>query len=692
MSDDRTQIAARTSAVSIGTELNQTYRIDSLIGVGGMGEVFKGFNIQTGDPVAIKIVLPEFARDEMILELFRKEARILNHLVHDAIVRYYVFSIDRTIGRPYLAMEYVDGQSLAERTKTTPLAAEEFKYLLKRLADGLNKAHEAGVIHRDMSPDNVILPDGLVKHAKIIDFGIARSTNVGGATLLGGSFAGKYNYVSPEQLGLFGAEVTPKSDIYSLALVMAAALRGKPLDMNGSQVEVIEKRRSVPDLVGIPKQFHAVLTAMLQPDPAARPANMAEVRDWMDKPIEKKGEKKKQDTKSKILPEKSGAQPSPVPHSNTLRNFAVVTGLLATIGIGALGGWLYVKDQTGIAKKSTVVANVPDANKLIPEQPKAQPSEPTANQTNTAVNPSKVEQSVPAKIDTGLQPKTNEAPPIKVVSNATVETAPALKVEKTPNQPNAIKPEIDLSKIAQPDKQTALITPAPPIKKQVPTLAELQSFVESYDQGKCLNIDTTSITASSAEFKLLGTSEAENAFRADFLEKAGFAPQLTLNSASDKQCSLVSSLRKMSNKAAKPLELAVGSAEILGSNPETGAVGDPLKITIKNSENQNIYLFVMDHEGGIQNINRLCPTCITMKVGEMQAALSLAVPQTTDGQVAQKFYPTLVFAVASDRPLISINSQDAFDADAFIDPFLKEIETNNSAVSTKAVFVKLKSQ
>jgi serine/threonine protein kinase len=138
MTDDRTQIISRTSTVEIGTELNQTYRIDSLIGVGGMGEVFKGHNIQTGDPVAIKVVLPEYARDEMIFELFRKEARVLNHLSHDAIVRYYVFSLDRTLGRPYLAMEFVDGPSLAARAKSKPLSQPDFFNLLRHLADGLH--------------------------------------------------------------------------------------------------------------------------------------------------------------------------------------------------------------------------------------------------------------------------------------------------------------------------------------------------------------------------------------------------------------------------------------------------------------------------------------------------------------------------------------------------------------------------
>src|SRR4051812_19573193 len=269
-----------TSGIHPGMQLNGIYEIDALIAAGGMGEVFKGHNVQTGDPVAIKIVLPEFAKDEMILELFRKEARVLNHLSHDAIVRYYVFSIDAELGRPYLAMEFVDGPSLGERIASGALPMDDVVYLLRRLADGLQRAHEAGVIHRDISPDNVILPEGRVDRAKIIDFGIARAALTGSATILGGSFAGKYNFVSPEQLGLFGGEITPKSDIYSLGLVVAAAFRGRPLDMRGSQVEVIEKRRSVPELDRIDPKLQPLLRAMLQPDPANRPASMAVVRDW----------------------------------------------------------------------------------------------------------------------------------------------------------------------------------------------------------------------------------------------------------------------------------------------------------------------------------------------------------------------------------------------------------------------------
>ncbi|RWL47097.1 MAG: serine/threonine protein kinase [Mesorhizobium sp.] len=274
--DDKTRIAANVTYAGVGTQLSGIYELDERIASGGMGEVYRGHNIQTGDHVAIKIVLPEFARDQTILSLFRKEASILNHLSHDAVVRYHVFTIDTGIGRPYLAMEFVDGQSLFDVMRRGPMPADEVRRLCHRLASGLSAVHQAGAVHRDLSPDNIILPGGRVDRAKIIDFGIARSAT-GGETLIGGRFAGKYNYVSPEQLGLYGGEVSEQSDIYSLGLVLAAALRGKPLDMSGSQYEVIEKRRTVPDLSDIDPDFQELIAAMLQPDPRDRPASMAEI-------------------------------------------------------------------------------------------------------------------------------------------------------------------------------------------------------------------------------------------------------------------------------------------------------------------------------------------------------------------------------------------------------------------------------
>ncbi len=266
--------------VPVGTQLNGIYEIEKRIAMGGMGEVYVGKLIQTGDRVAIKMILPEHANNEIILDLFRKEASTLHNLYHEAIVRYYVFSVDPVLNRPYLAMEFAGGPALGDRlVDGGPLNQPEMAVLCRRVAGGLHAAHKLGIIHRDISPDNVILVDGDVERAKIIDFGIAKSTSSEG-TLIGSGFAGKLNYVSPEQLGLEGGDVTGKSDIYSLGLVFAEAVIGRPLPMGGSQVEVIEKRRTVPDLSAVPEWIRPLIEAMIQPDPANRPADMEAVANW----------------------------------------------------------------------------------------------------------------------------------------------------------------------------------------------------------------------------------------------------------------------------------------------------------------------------------------------------------------------------------------------------------------------------
>src|SRR6185437_4317042 len=111
----------------------------------------------------------------------------------------------------------------------------------------------------------------------IIDFGIAKSADPGDRTVIGQDFAGKYSYVSPEQLGAYGGAVDGRSDIYSLALVLVAAARGRPLDMGSSPISVVEKRQSVPDLGDIPEELRDEIRPMLEPDPARRPQSMREL-------------------------------------------------------------------------------------------------------------------------------------------------------------------------------------------------------------------------------------------------------------------------------------------------------------------------------------------------------------------------------------------------------------------------------
>jgi serine/threonine protein kinase len=256
-----------------GSLLGHTYRIDAILARGGMGEVYRARHAELETEHAIKIILPELANNQRIVDLFRREAAVLRTIRHDAVVAYDGVFRDEN-GRLYLVMEFADGPSLSKLMHERTFTADEIRLLRDRLADGLAVAHEKGVIHRDISPDNVILPGGEVSQAKIIDFGISKLADPETKTIIGTDFAGKYSYVSPEQLGMFGGQIDARSDIYSLGLVLAAAAQGEPLDMGQSPISVIEARRSVPDLSRVPEGVRADLAGMLQPDPAARPQSM----------------------------------------------------------------------------------------------------------------------------------------------------------------------------------------------------------------------------------------------------------------------------------------------------------------------------------------------------------------------------------------------------------------------------------
>ncbi|RYG91414.1 serine/threonine protein kinase [Loktanella sp. IMCC34160] len=272
--------------VAVGTLINNNYEVKEVLKAGGMGEVYRGENVFTGDPVAIKVVLPELAEDEKVGLMFMREARTLSQLSDEAIVRYYNFVKDPEIDRYCLVMEFIKGVPLSDYTaQNGPISTDAAWTLLRRLAKGLEKAHGREVIHRDLSPDNVMLPDGIVAEALLIDFGIAKSNVVKEGTMAG-QFAGKFKYVSPEQLGHYGGDIGPRTDIYGLALLMAAALLGKPLDMGGSIVEAVQARQAIPDLSALPEEFRPILAYMLEPDPANRLPSMADVVRMVDYPEE----------------------------------------------------------------------------------------------------------------------------------------------------------------------------------------------------------------------------------------------------------------------------------------------------------------------------------------------------------------------------------------------------------------------
>jgi hypothetical protein len=312
-----------------GSLIGHTYRIEALLARGGMGEVYRARHVELNTEHALKIILPELANNQRIVDLFRREASVLRTIRHDAVVAYDGVSRDEN-GRLYLVMEFADGPSLSKLMHERRLDADEVRQLRDRLADGLAMAHDKGVVHRDISPDNVILPGGDLGKAKIIDFGISKAVDPEVKTIIGDDFAGKFSYVSPEQLGMFGGQIDGRSDIYSLGLVLAAAALGEPLDMGQSPISVIEARRSVPDLSRVPAAVRADLAAMLQPDPAKRPQSMRE----MIRPQDQRGGRRSTSS--------DAARPSAATKQRSGR-IGVAAGALAVLVIagGALGYWYW---------------------------------------------------------------------------------------------------------------------------------------------------------------------------------------------------------------------------------------------------------------------------------------------------------------------------------------------------------------
>ncbi|MHA6769067.1 serine/threonine-protein kinase [Sphingobium ummariense] len=165
-----------------GLILNGIYRVERAVARGGMGQVFEGTNVETDERVAIKVVHRHLASDSKVQAMFRKEARILTQLSHPAIAHYRVLARDPVVDVTYIVTDFIDGRPLLDLLNGQPATVADIQALGRRLADGLEAAHVAGAIHRDISPDTILIGEGGISEAKIIDFGIARDLAVGAET------------------------------------------------------------------------------------------------------------------------------------------------------------------------------------------------------------------------------------------------------------------------------------------------------------------------------------------------------------------------------------------------------------------------------------------------------------------------------------------------------------------------------
>jgi hypothetical protein len=276
-----------------GTVLNDRFEIDSVIGEGAMGVVYRANDRAAGRPAAVKVLHKHLVQSREYLSRFKREANAASRFRHDAAVR--VLGAGETEDRlPYVAMELVDGRSVREIiAEEAPLSSGRAANLVQQLLRALGAAHRAGIVHRDMKPDNirVVVDEDGIERPKILDFGVAKfiagdmGEVTGGLKTKTGVVLGTPKYMAPEQIR--GEAIDGRADVYSVGAMFHEMLCGKPPfeanDVFGFVAMHLKERvvpitERFPDL-DVPDELDDLVLKMLEKNPQDRPADAAELAD-----------------------------------------------------------------------------------------------------------------------------------------------------------------------------------------------------------------------------------------------------------------------------------------------------------------------------------------------------------------------------------------------------------------------------
>lgn len=261
------------------------YRLERLLGRGGMGAVYAATHVDLDRLVAIKLLLSDFTSDADALERFRREARAAARLNHPNVADTFDYGV-LPEGGAYIVMELVEGQTLREYMDTTgTVAVAEAAEIGRQVSNGIDAAHRSGIVHRDLKPSNIILTrdhqDQL--QAKVVDFGVAKlkeHSTTGGGLTSSGSLIGTPRYMSPEQCS--GHKIDERSDIYSLGVILYEMLAGRPpFDAPTATAIAIKHIQQPPPSLkefraAIPLELDSFLRQVLDKDPEKRPQSAAD--------------------------------------------------------------------------------------------------------------------------------------------------------------------------------------------------------------------------------------------------------------------------------------------------------------------------------------------------------------------------------------------------------------------------------
>lgn len=257
----------------LGTSIFGTYTISKKLGEGAMGAVYLAAREDTGQRVALKVLHPRTMGDEETVQRFHREARVISMLSHPNVVRVFVYG--ETNGSPYMAMEFVEGTSLAQYLGRGPVPEDDAVSMARQICSAIAEAHDLGILHRDIKPENILLSEyrGDSNFVKVLDFGLAKLTGSNQKLTQSGIVYGTPSYMSPEQAQAL--ELDPRSDVYSLGCTLYHMVTGEPPFEGNTAIRTLEMQvfqtpKPPAEIADISQELNAIILKAIEKKPEDR--------------------------------------------------------------------------------------------------------------------------------------------------------------------------------------------------------------------------------------------------------------------------------------------------------------------------------------------------------------------------------------------------------------------------------------